>query len=192
MRRLEQASSVDRVKRFAIVAVLVLASTRAWADDATPTTGDDEGEATAKPVTRGTEKGTLGLGLILGEPTGVTARLYLADDVALQASAGFAFFGSGFQLTTDYCIHPYVLPPKPEYVIATYIGAGLRAIDYSKHDEQFLGLGIRAVGGLLFDFQIPIDAFVEVAGVFEYKFGKGDDRGFGIGINAVAGARYYF
>ncbi len=152
------------------------------------TTTEETHEESA--VQRGTEKGTIGLGLMLGEPTGITARLYLADDQAIQAGVGFAFFGNGFQVTADYVVHPYILQIKPEYVIATYVGPGLRAIDYSKNGDQFLGLGLRGVAGLLFDFQIPIDAFVEVAGVVEYKFHK--DEGLGVALNASVGARYYF
>src|SRR5688572_21882176 len=34
------------------------------------------------------DKGTFGLGLILGEPTGISAKLYLQDDQAIQAAVG--------------------------------------------------------------------------------------------------------
>ena len=173
-----------------VVDVNVGATVTTTSDPVTTTQETTEETHEEPTVQRGTEKGTIGLGLMLGEPTGITARLYLADDQAIQAGVGFAFFGNGFQVTADYVVHPYILQIKPEYVIATYVGPGLRAIDYSKNGDQFLGLGLRGVAGLLFDFQIPIDAFVEVAGVVEYKFHK--DEGLGVALNASVGARYYF
>lgn len=141
---------------------------------------------------RAADKGTFGLGLILGEPTGITAKLYLADDQAIQAAAGFAFIGGGLHLHADYVFHPYILQTRDSFVLPVYVGPGVRLIDYSDgRDDHFLALGVRAVGGLLFDFtEIPLDAFVEVAGVLEYGFDA--DEGFGLALNAAAGARFYF
>jgi hypothetical protein len=68
----------------------------------------------------------------------------------------------------------------------------VRAIQYRDgRDDSFIAIGLRACGGLLFDFKDnPLDAFVEVAGVLEYGFK--DDEGFGPALNAAAGVRYYF
>ena len=42
---------------------------------------------------------------------------------------------------------------------------------------------------MLFDFKdVPLDAFIEVAGVLEYDF----KDGVGLGLNLGAGVRYYF
>jgi hypothetical protein len=42
---------------------------------------------------------------------------------------------------------------------------------------------------MLFDFKdVPLDVFVEVAGVLEYDF----TEGWGPALNAGAGVRYYF
>ncbi|CAN5900478.1 hypothetical protein BH11MYX2_BH11MYX2_09290 [soil metagenome] len=159
---------------------------------------DDQPEKKAEPVdldaASGTraDKGTFGIGLILGEPTGISAKLYLADDKAIDAAVGFAFFGGGLQAHTDYLWHPYILQSREQFVLPVYIGPGIRAIDYrdGENGDRF-ALGVRVVGGILFDFkQVPLDAFVEVAGVVEYKFGDGG--GAGIKLNAGAGARYYF
>ena len=69
---------------------------------------------------------------------------------------------------------------------------GARMIQYRDGREtNYFAFGVRAVGGILFDFKrIPLDAFVEVAGVLEYRAHDGDH--FGIALNAGAGARYYF
>jgi hypothetical protein len=150
---------------------------------ASPVLADDDGRA---------EKGTFGAGLIIGEPTGVTAKLYVKDDQALQAAAGFAFVGGGIHMHLDYVFHPLILQTRDSFVLLAYIGPGVRLIQYRDgRDEDFVALGIRGVGGLLFDFKDnPLDAFVEVGGVLEYGFE--DDEGFGPALNAAAGVRYYF
>ena len=141
---------------------------------------------------RGSEKGTLGVGIILGEPTGITAKLYLKDDQAIQAAIGSAFIGGGFQIHGDYVLHPWVLQSRDSFVLPLYIGPGLRLIDYTNgRDNSSFAIGVREVVGLLFDFKsVPLDAFVEVAGVLEYEFKDG--AGFGFTANAGAGVRYYF
>jgi hypothetical protein len=65
-------------------------------------------------------------------------------------------------------------------------------IDYTDgRDNNALAIGVRGVVGLLFDFKnVPLDAFIEVAGVLEYKFSDG--AGAGLTLNAGAGVRYYF
>ncbi len=138
------------------------------------------------------DKGTIGIGLILGEPTGISAKLYLKDDQAVQAAAGFAFVGGGLHVHLDYVFHPFILQSKESFVLPFYFGPGVRVIDYRDgRDTSFIAVGLRAVAGLLFDFKnVPLDAFVEVAGVLEYGFADGE--GAGLAINAAAGVRYYF
>ena len=63
------------------------------------------------------EKGTLGAGIIIGEPTGVTAKLYVKDDQALQAAVGFAFIGGGIHAHADYVFHPLVLQSRDSFVL---------------------------------------------------------------------------
>ena len=164
--------------RIAILIAVMLAAGSARADDVPSHPAD---------------KGTFGIGIILGEPTGVTAKLYLKDDQAIQATAGSAFIGGGLQLTADYLFHPFILQNSTSMVLPAYLGPGLRAIEYSSGrdgaDKSF-AMGLRVVGGLLFDFKnVPLDAFVEVAGVFEYEFKSG--AGVGAAINFGLGVRYY-
>lgn len=165
------------MSRVVLALFVILVASPAFADE------DEDGRA---------EKGTFGAGLIIGEPTGVTAKLYVKDDQALQAAAGFAFVGGGIHMHLDYVFHPVILQTRDSFVLLAYIGPGVRLIQYRDgRDEDFVALGIRGVGGLLFDFKDnPLDAFVEVGGVLEYGFE--DDEGFGPALNAAAGVRYYF
>lgn len=133
-------------------------------------------------------KGVLGVGLITGEPTGLTAKYYLADNHAVDAAVGFSVLYNGIQAHADYLWHPWILEEKRTFVLPAYVGVGARLLDES--DKEF-HIGPRAVAGMVFDFKhIPLDAFAEVAGILDFRLG--DDSGVGLDINFGAGVRYYF
>ena len=135
------------------------------------------------------DKGAIGVGIVLGEPTGITAKLYLKDDQAVQVTAGSNFIKGGLSITGDYLFHPFILQERDSFVMPFYVGPGVRLIDYTGATGYFAP-GLRLVAGMLFDFkQAPLDAFVEVAGVAEYGF---SGHGAGGAVNAGAGVRYYF
>jgi len=176
-----------------LVTLLLLTATPARAEEVEEPTeaGQAEGGGGGTSAGPGAEKGTIGVGIVIGEPMGICGRLYLQDDQAIQGAVGVAFIGGGLQLHADYAFHPYILQSRETFVLATYVGPGLRVVQYSDgRDSSFFALGVRAVGGLLFDFKNPLDAFFEVAGVLEYGFADGE--GAGVAFNAGAGVRYYF
>ena len=150
--------------------------------------------AYADTDSRSETKGAFGVGLVIGEPTGICAKLYLKDDQAIQAAAGSAFVGGGLQVHGDYVFHPWILEERDSFTLPVYFGPGLRVIDYNggRGGTSYVAVGLRVVGGILFDFRnVPLDAFVEVAGVGEYGFSS-TQGGFGLALNAGAGVRYYF
>jgi len=168
-------------------------STIAARDDGPP--GNDATEppppSAAADAGRPADKGAIGIGLIIGEPTGISAKLYLSDDKAIQAAVGSAFIGGGLQAHGDFVLHPWILQDRSSFVLPVYLGPGVRFIDYygGRSGTSHFAAGMRAVIGLLFDFKdVPLDVFVEVAGVGEYDFTKG----WGATLNAGAGVRYYF
>ena len=139
-----------------------------------------------------TNKGVFGAGLIVGEPTGLSLKYYLGDDTAIDGAIGGAFLGKGVQVHADYLWHPWILENKPSFVLPAYVGLGVRVLNRNGGggDEDHFRLGARFVGGVLFDFrEVPLDVFVEIAGVADYR-----TRGtaFGLDINLGAGVRYYF
>src|SRR5579884_3799193 len=132
-------------------------------------------------------KGAFGLGLILGEPSGVCAKLYLANDRAIDAAVGATFINSGVQLSADYLFHPVILQDRDSFVMPLYLGPGLRFIDYTGSTGYF-ATGLRGVVGLAFDFKsVPIDAFFEAALVVETGFSKAHELD--AALNASVGAR---
>ena len=166
----------------AITVLLALASS-AFADDEAP-----KGEA-GRPA----DKGAFGIGLMLGEPTAITAKLYLADDRAVDFALGGDLAASGYEFHADYLFHPWILQQRDSFVLPVYLGPGVRVIDYNGGSAapSHIAFGARAEVGILFDFTtVPLDTFIEVAGIFQYDFGAG--KGFGVGGAADAGVRYYF
>jgi hypothetical protein len=167
-----------------VVAMLAMSASPAFADE--PEAPAETAPAAGRPA----EKGTLGLGLIFGEPTGISVKLYLSDDQAIQGGVGAAFGAGGYQLHADYVLHPWILQDRDTFVLPVYLGPGIRAIDYAtRGSDNHFALGLRAVVGLLFDFKnVPLDVFVEVAGIGQYDFTKS----WGLGLNVGAGVRYNF
>jgi hypothetical protein len=171
-------------------ALVALASTPALAQE-----GDDiDAPEPDEPIaSAASEKGVFGVGLIIGEPTGVCGKLYIGDDMAFDFAAGATFIGRGLQLHGDFLYHPYILQNTETFVFPFYVGAGLRILRRDPGDmiERHTRLGIRAVVGGLLDFRaIPIDIFFEGALVGDYR--TIEDDHFGLDINVSAGARYYF
>lgn len=148
-------------------------------------------------LSEGTEKGSVGVGIVIGEPTGVAAKMYLQDDQAIQAALGATFVSGGFQAHADYVFHPWILEEREAFTLPAYVGGGLRLMQHGagRDGDDDFRIGPRAVVGMLFDFkEIPLDVFVEVAGIVEYRFGSDDPdiNGVGLALNGGLGARYYF
>jgi len=152
------------------------------------------GVAHAQP--EGVEKGPFGVGIIVGEPTGLSAKLYLDNDTAIDGAVGSAVVTGGLQAHADYLFHPWILTDEDAFVLPAYLGPGLRllAADNGRGQAKDFHIGLRACAGIMFDFKsIPLDVFVEVAGVLDYVISDDDTReGIDVGLNAGAGVRYYF
>ena len=140
------------------------------------------------------EKGTLGVGLIIGEPIGVSAKVYLSDDTAVDAAVGGALLGGGIHVHASFLWHPWVLENRDNFVLPAYIGAGLRFLHHREGTAGDYHTGLRAVIGMLFDFKtIPLDVFAEVAPILDLVIADDDDHsGIGFAINVGLGVRYYF
>ncbi len=140
------------------------------------------------------DKGAFGLGLIIGEPTGVAGKLYLSDDTAIAGAVGGAVVGKGVQVHVDYLWHPWVLVNESAFVMPGYVGIGGRLLDHDRSDDNDdFHLGVRFVGGILFDFrEIPLDVFIELAFIADFRSADGGHGGFDIDLNAGVGGRYYF
>ena len=149
----------------------------------------------ARPASAQVEKGAFGLGLIVGDPSGVSGKLYFTDDTAVDFALGVGVVEGGLTAHSDYLWHPFVVINEDKFVMPLYAGPGLRVLDRNNEgDDDFL-LGIRGVTGLLFDFrEIPLDVFVEFALVLDFVVSDGGDNNGTVELNIspALGARYYF
>jgi hypothetical protein len=106
-----------------------------------------------------------GLGVILGEPSGISAKYFLDQRHALDLALDFSAVDDAFYVHGDYVLHlPGVLPSLPGGLWLAYVGVGgklkLRERD-RKSDEASLSVRI-PLGITWMPRGAPIDVFVEL------------------------------
>ena len=124
-----------------------------------------------------------GMGLILGEPTGLSAKLWTSSDNAFDFAAAWSFKGDGnLLLQADYVWHFFELMPVPSGKLPLYIGIGGRVV--LADDPSF---GIRVPIGIDYLFaDAPIDVFLELVPILDLS----PETDFGVG--GGLGIRYWF
>ena len=126
-----------------------------------------------------------GIGLMIGQPTGFTAKNWMNENNALDFALGFSFAKnySGINMHSDYLWHSYnAIQSSEKFVL--YYGPGLSLRTGRNGNGQF---GIRGELGLEWiSHSVPIDVFIEIAPVFNFIASTD------FGIDAGFGARYYF
>ncbi|MCF7859594.1 MAG: hypothetical protein K9N07_09800 [Candidatus Cloacimonetes bacterium] len=127
----------------------------------------------------------MGIGVILGEPTGISGKYWLDQQKAVDFGLAYTLLKDepGFSIHADLLFHSKDLFHVP-WDINFYYGYGgrLRAGDSLKP-----GIGVRGVGGIVWYNKIDsFDIFFEIAPVFQLF--PSTDLDFDIGI----GGRYYF
>ena len=129
---------------------------------------------------RAQKAGDLGAGVILGNPTGLTGKVWLNGTQAVDAGLGFS---TNLALYGDYLWHGWnVLPQPAQGKLPVYLGLGaqVRTLD----DAEF---GIRTVAGIAYWLpNNPVELFFEVVPVFRLTPGTS------IGLDAGLGLRYYW
>ena len=99
------------------------------------------------------DRGKLGIGVVLGAPTGFSVKYWQTQRVAFQGSIGGMYKG-GLRIGSDLLIHEKALrnPDLPFYYGAgIFIGdAGIGGLDYSR---GLFALGIRGAFGV--DYLVP-------------------------------------
>jgi len=87
-----------------------------------------------------------GLGVVLGEPTGISAKYWLTSSTALDFGLGYSFTSSNslFDFYADYVFHSSDMINSTENFVV-YYGPGARL----KIRESSSKLGVRGVIGIL-------------------------------------------
>jgi hypothetical protein len=147
----------------------------------------------AKPI-EAQDRG-FGLGLILGEPTGLSAKYWTSDKNAFDFGLGVAvgsdrisnhdnYYGSSrIHFHVDYLWHSFNVINSTER-FPLYYGIGARLNSGGGYESS---LGIRGVIGIAwFPHSTPIDIFAELVPVFQFTPLAG------LGFDAALGIRYFF
>ena len=131
--------------------------------------------------------GKFGLGIILGEPTGLSLKLKTSDTTAFDAGAAWSFVNpSSFHIHGDFLFHNYNLFNNVEKgYLALYYGIGGRLKLASGEEETMLG--VRIPVGLCYEFEeAPVDLFFEVVPLLDVIPRTR------AGISGAVGVRYFF
>ena len=149
---------------------------------------------------------TFGLGLELGEPSGLTGKVFVSPKAAIDFGIGYAYenyyYDDGLHIYGDFLFHPTVLAHADAFELPFYIGGGLRYWDFDFCDRQGLctyhgsALGIRVPIGIDFDFnRAPIDIFLQIVPTIDFLrddyYDYYRDRTH-LAVDASVGVRFWF
>ncbi len=137
---------------------------------------------------------SLGAGLIIGEPTGISLKYWISKRSAVDFALAWSLSGNNsLHIHSDYLLHNYELFTVRRRKLPLYYGVGVRYIDEEEKrsnknkSEKKKILGIRVPGGVAYFFEnIPVDIFIEVVPVVNLY----PDTDFDLEI--ATGARYFF
>jgi hypothetical protein len=141
----------------------------------------------------------IGLGVLIGEPTGISVKAWIGADRAIDGGMAWSFSHNGyFHLHGDLLFHKMDLIPVPKGKLPLYFGPGLRFRSwgndgyyhkgrYYEDGNGHVDLGIRFPVGLAYLFDgAPVDAFLEVAPTLDLIPATSLD------VDGGIGARYWF
>lgn len=135
----------------------------------------------AAPAVEGRED--WGIGVILGEPTGISLKAWNSRTTAIDAAAAWSFKEEGkLHLHMDYLFHNFKLFKARNGKLPLYYGIGVRV----KFEEE-TRVGVRFPVGICYIFrETPIDIFFEIVPLLDLT--PETDFNF----NASIGVRYFF
>jgi hypothetical protein len=142
---------------------------------------------------RGAQRGGTGLGLSLGDPTGLNFKTFLGGSMAFDATAGLGIIGGNHLALNAGLVWHNSLGNLGSAPVDWYYGVGAKLgyYDYDgnhEHDDHDdLRLGARAPLGVSVMLRgVPIDIFLEVAAGL-WIVGNVD-----FDLDGAIGARYWF
>lgn len=138
----------------------------------------------------------LAVGIVVGEPTGVTVKKWLNSRVAINTAAAWSFSDNdSFQFHADYLIHDYTITRHPRLggKMPVYYGVGAR-VKLEEEDNNNIGrnnddtlIGVRIPVGVTYLLpDRPLDIFAEFVPILDIAPDTELD------LNAAIGVRYYF
>jgi hypothetical protein len=130
------------------------------------------------------------LGVILGEPTGLSAKYWTTANTALDFGAAWSFGHDGnFHLHCDYLYHNFNIFEVDQGSLPLYFGIGGRVrfeSDDPKDDDKGTRVGLRMVLGLEYLVAAyPMSVFFEIAPIVDVAPKTEGSMNGGLGIRYV-------
>jgi hypothetical protein len=108
---------------------------------------------------------SIGLGIILGEPTGLSFKLWSSQTMAWDAGAAWSFVnGRYFQIHGDFLLHNFNLFKVDTGRMSLYYGVGAR-LKFGSNDTtgSDTTLSLRVPIGISYEFdKTPVELFLEI------------------------------
>jgi hypothetical protein len=125
--------------------------------------------------------GDLGAGVVLGAPTGATAKYWLSGTAAIDGGLGYS---DDLTVYADLLWHSWTVFPQPRSgKLPAYLGIGAEIRNGGDDSD----VGLRAVAGVAYWLpRDPVEIFLELVPVFNLSSSEG------VGVEAGIGLRYYF
>ena len=124
----------------------------------------------------------LGVGVILGEPTGLSAKMWTSRTTAFDAAAAWSLLGDNgyIHVHADFLLHSFAIDVARGQM-PVYFGLGGRILLADP-----MAIGVRVPFGVAYHFPgAPLDAFLEVAPILDLLPATG------FNFNSAIGLRYY-
>jgi hypothetical protein len=137
------------------------------------------------PATSARAQQGLGVGVFVGEPSGLSLKTWLSRATAFDAAAAWSFEDDGyFHVHGDFLVHNYNVFRVGKGAMPLYYGVGGRILNRTNNT---LNVGVRLPVGAEYLFSGgPFDVYVEVVPVLDLTPESTVD------VNASMGARYFF
>lgn len=129
--------------------------------------------------------GGIGVGVMLGEPTGFNAKGWIGEHSAIDGAIGWSFAEeNNLELHADYLYHLFDVLELPSGRLPIYFGGGLHYKVRDDRDDEF---GFRTVAGLDYLLEnTPVDIFFELGPVFNVT------PDFDVDLTVAVGVRFWF
>jgi len=130
------------------------------------------------------QSSNFGLGLIIGEPTGLSAKYWTGESTAFDGSLAWSVNGryDAIHLHADFLKHKFGLISVDKGQLPLYFGLGAKVV--MANDPV---IGIRIPLGISYIFDgTPLDAFFEIVPVLNLIPSTEFD------VDGAIGLRYYF
>lgn len=134
------------------------------------------------------QHGDFGLGVIIGEPTGLSWKIWTGGKTGLAGAAAWSLGRrDAFHLHADYLFHNFNLFSVSKGKLPFYYGLGFRLLFHEREDDNHTRAGVRIPLGIEYIFASPsLGAFIEIVPILDLSPRTDFD------LNAAIGIRYYF